>query len=252
MLVRMTGRLLVAAILALTVLRAEASAQPQTGPGAGHAPVVVELYTSQGCFSCPRANRLLGEFSRDADVLALTFPVGYWDYLGWEDTFAQPEFVDRQRAYSRALRFRGPYTPQLVIDGVRHVSAGDWDESRAVLDEVRAQPPVPGAPTITLERTQRGQVRAIISAGVRQALTPDIWFITYDPGPLTVLITSGENANRRVSHYNLVRRISRVGAWNGGATWFERNRCYPECVVLLQEPRGGRIIAAASTHQRTR
>jgi len=244
----MTGRL-VAALLALTVFFAEAKAQPGAPDPS---PVVVELYTSQGCFSCPRANRLLGEFSREEGVLALTFPVGYWDYLGWVDTFAQPEFVDRQRDYMRALRFRGPYTPQLVINGQRQVSAGDWDQSRAVFEEVRAMPRPEGAPTVSVERLRNGQVRAVVSAGVRQGTGADIWLVAYDPGPLTVLITSGENINRRVTHYNLVRRVTRIGAWSGESTWFERPRCSPECAVIVQESRGGRILATAFTRRERR
>jgi hypothetical protein len=135
------------------------------------------------------------------------------------------------------------------MGGVRQVSAGDWDESRAVLDEVRAMAPMEGAPRVTIERMRGGGVRALVSAGQRQGLSPDIWFVTFDPGPLTVLVTDGENANRRVIHYNLVHRITRVGSWNGGATWFERDRCSPQCAVLVQEPRGGRIIAAAYTRR---
>jgi hypothetical protein len=248
----MTGRLLAAGRLAFAlaavfvvqaIFGASATAQP------ARSPIVVELYTSQGCFSCPRANRLLGEFSRDRDILALTFPVGYWDYLGWQDTFAQPEFVNRQRDYAREMRFRGPYTPQLIIDGVRQVSAGDWDQSRAVFEEVRALDRVEHAPEVTLTRLPGGDVRVVIGAGVRQGLTSDIWLISYDPGPLTILVTSGENVNRRVTHYNLVRRVQRLGSWSGPATWFERPRCSPECAVLVQQPRGGRIIAAAYTRR---
>jgi hypothetical protein len=76
--------------------------------------------------------------------------------------------------------------------------------------------------------------------------------ISYDPGPLTVMITSGDNANRRVTHYNLVRRVVRVGAWNGGPTWFERSRCTPECAILVQQPNGGRILSFDYTHRQRR
>ena len=102
MLPRMKARFLAVALLLLAAQPEGALAQPASA----RAPVVVELYTSQGCSQCPRANRLLGEFSREPGIIALTFPVGYWDYLGWVDTFAQPEFTDRQRAFSRALRIR--------------------------------------------------------------------------------------------------------------------------------------------------
>ena len=80
-------------------------------------PVVVELYTAQGCASCGEANANLEKLAARADVLALTFPVDYWDYLGWPDTFAKPEFTERQKAYVAKLSLREPYTPQVVVDG---------------------------------------------------------------------------------------------------------------------------------------
>jgi len=124
--------------LAALAIAVAATATPALGQTQGRrAATVVELYTSQGCSQCPRANRLLGMFSREDDVLALTFPVGIWDYLGWHDTFAQPEFAERQRSYSQTLRVRGRFTPQLVVNGARTISASDWDEARATYDGAR-------------------------------------------------------------------------------------------------------------------
>lgn len=234
------------ALAALMLAVFPGAARAQEAP-ARRAPVVVELYTSQGCSSCPRANRLLGQFAAESGVIALTFPVGYWDYLGWTDTFAQPEFTARQRAFSRALRTRAPFTPQLVIDGVRQMSAADWDEARGALEEVQAASVAGGTPRVTIQRLVNRQTRVTISAAADRTASADIWLMAYDPGPVTVLITEGENANRRVSHYNLVRWMRRVGGWNGNATWFDRPRCTPECVVIVQEPRGGRVLAAATT-----
>jgi hypothetical protein len=131
MVMRMIVRFLAALAVAIVALATPALAQTQ----GRRAAMVVELYTSQGCTQCPRANRLLGIFSREDDVLALAFPVGIWDYLGWQDTFAQPEFAERQRAYSQTLRVRGRFTPQLVVNGARTISASDWDEARAIYDD---------------------------------------------------------------------------------------------------------------------
>lgn len=242
----MIARFLVAMALATAAFALPANAQQ---PQSRRAAAVAELYTSQGCIQCPRANRLLGMFAREDDVLALTFPVGIWDYLGWHDTFARPEFTERQRAYSRTMRVRGRFTPQLIVNGARQLSASDWDEARAVLDEQR-QSGLTAGPEITLTQVRGGRVRATIGGGPAHA-GADVWMVAYDPGPLTVAITSGINRNRYVSHYNLVDWIERVGGWTGQPVWFERARCQPLCAVIVQEPNGGRVIAAAFTTRAT-
>lgn len=240
----MIVRFLAALLLGLAATTLSASAQT---PGT-RAQTVVELYTSQGCSQCPRANRLLGMFSREEDVLALTFPVGIWDYLGWHDTFARPEFAERQRAYSTTMRVRGRFTPQLVINGARQISASNWDDARDAFDEQRSAASPAVAPELSISRLRNNRVR--ITVGARSdAQSADVWLIAYDPGPLTVVITGGVNVNRTVAHYNLVRTIERIDAWSGSSAWYERSRCQPECAVLVQEPNGGRILAAAYTYR---
>lgn len=239
----MMARLLAGALLALCV--SITAAHAQTAPR--RAPAVVELYTSQGCTQCPRANRLLGEFSREPDVLALTFAVSYWDYLGWRDTFAQAPFTDRQRDFSQRMRRRSLFTPQLVFNGAREASASDWDEARAILNETKAQPAPLGAPRVELQRTPGGRIRVAIGQGLAPSEPADIWIMSYDPGPVTVYVASGENARRRISHYNLVRTISRVGRWDGSAVYFQREHCSPQCAAIVQEQNGGRILAAGFT-----
>jgi hypothetical protein len=243
----MIGRLLAAALLLCCTFASTANAQSTTRK----AQVVVELYTSQGCIQCPRANRLLGMFSREDNVLALTFPVGIWDYLGWHDTFAQPEFADRQRSYSQTMRVRGRFTPQLVVNGARTISASDWDEARATYDDQRRTGWPANAPDLSLTLLRNGRARATVGSGTTST-NADVWMIAYDPGPLTVVITGGVNRNRSIPHYNLVKWIERVGTWNGAGVWAERPRCQPECAVIVQEPNGGRILAAAYTYRPTR
>ena len=245
MLPAMIGRFLAAALLVgFAALATPVHAQTTT-----RAHAVVELYTSQGCTQCPRANRLLGMFSREEGVLALTFAVPIWDYLGWRDTFAEQDFADRQRAYSRSLRVRGRYTPQLVINGGSAMSASYWDEARAALDTARATP-LTWSPSISITTLRYTRVRVALGAGPRRAEPADVWVVAYDRGPVTEYVTRGVNINRRVYHYNLVRSMGRVGRWDGGAVYYEYNRCSPECAVLIQEPNGGRIIAAAYTSLR--
>ena len=237
-------RFLVAVAIAIAATATPALAQTQ----GRRAAMVVELYTSQGCSQCPRANRLLGIFSREDDVLALTFPVGIWDYLGWHDTFAQPEFADRQRAYSQTLRVRGRFTPQLVVNGARTISASDWDEARAIYDDQQRAGWPATAPAVSLTLLRNGRARATIGSAT-PGVNADIWMVAYDPGPLTVVITGGVNRNRSIPHYNLVKWIERVGTWDGAGVWHERARCQPECAVIVQEPNGGRILAASYTHR---
>jgi len=245
MLARMIGRFLAAALLWFAASTATAQAQTSTT----RAVAVVELYTSQGCSQCPRANRLVGMFAREEGVLALTFAVPIWDYLGWRDTFAEEAFADRQRAYSRTLRVRGRYTPALVINGGSVVSASYWDEAREALDAARGTP-LQTSPSISITPLRYSRVRVAIGAGARPATGVDVWLMSYDRGPVAEYVTRGANLNRRIYHYNLVRAVDRLGAWDGGAVWFEHSRCRPECAVILQEQYGGRIIAAATISTR--
>ena len=130
---------------------------------------------------------------------------------------------------------------------MRQVSAADWDQSRGALTEVQTTALPTGSPSISLHRLQNGLVRANVGAGAVMNPSADVWLLAYEPGPINVRIRAGENAGRTVSHYNLVRRVTRVGSWSGQATWFERPRCTPQCAVVVQGQRGGRIIAAAMT-----
>lgn len=246
MVAAMIGRFLAVMLAALALAAGPAHAQPASP----RALAVIELYTSQSCTQCPRANRLLGRFAREESVLALTIPVGIWDYLGWRDTFARPEFGQRQTAYAQALRGRGRTTPQLIINGERAVSAVDWDEARLAFDAARAAGFASGAPDIALSRVRGNRVRVSIGAGVADA-PADIWLAAFDPGPVGVSITGGLNRNRTITYYNLVSRLDRLGVWGGGALSYERSRCTPECALILQEPNGGRILAAAYTDRRS-
>lgn len=245
MLVAMIGRFIAVVLLGLAALAPDVRAQTP-----GHrAEAVVELYTSQGCTQCPRANRLLGNFAREEGVLALTFPVGMWDYLGWNDTFARPEFSDRQRQYARTLRTRGRFTPQLVLNGSRQLSAADWDDARVALDQALTAPRTLARGDLSITRLSAGRVRVTLNANTRGA-GADIWLVAYDPGPLAVVVHGGLNMNRTVLHYNLVRSVERLDAWSGRAVWYERARCTPECAVIVQSPSGGPILGAAYTGRR--
>ncbi|MEJ0022362.1 MAG: DUF1223 domain-containing protein [Alphaproteobacteria bacterium] len=205
-------------------------------PAAHSRVVLVELFTSQGCSSCPQANVTLGELAREPNVLALTYAVGYWDYLGWKDTFARPEFTTRQKDYARAFR-GGVYTPQMVIDGAGHVSGLKSQELRDLLDSLTM---VGGA---RIEARNANGKASIKISGVAPPAASDVWIAQYRPGLEIVPVKRGENAGSKISHYNVVTSLTRVGDWRGGEQHFE-GACTPACAIIVQEDRGGRIIAA--------
>jgi hypothetical protein len=149
------------------------------------------------------------------------------------------------------MRVRGRFTPQLIINGSRQISASYWDEARATFDQSRRAGWPAGAPNVGIARLRNGRVRVTVATGSPGA-NADVWLMAYDPGPLVVFITRGVNTNRTVAHYNLVRSIERLDTWNGRSAWYERARCLPECAVIIQEPNGGRILAAAYTGQSSR
>jgi hypothetical protein len=198
--------------------------------------VLVELFTSQGCSSCPQANVALAGLARDPNIIALTYAVGYWDYLGWRDTFARPEFTMRQKDYARALG-RGVYTPQMVIDGGGDVSGLKNSELRTMLGAVK----MVGGARIDARRAKGKAVITI--SGARPPTPSDVWLVQYRPGPEIVSVKRGENAGSKILHYNVVTALTRLGDWDGGQKRFE-SACTPACAVIVQEGHGGRIIAA--------
>lgn len=227
-----------AALILFALLALPASAQDApAGP-----PVVVELFTSQGCEACPRANRLMGRLRAEENVLALTFPVDLWDYLGWRDTFALPEFTRRQRNYARAIDGASLFTPQFVFNGALTTASVRPDSLRGLIEEARALYAAP--PEILVRRTARG-MRVMVGSGPARDEPADIWVASYDPGPVWADIGGGENAGLRVPHYNLVRRLSKLGEWSGAPVSFDRPLCRPACAVLVQAAHGGPILAAS-------
>ena len=215
-------------------------------PAAAEAPLtVVELFTSQGCSSCPPANALIGELADRGDVLALSHHVDYWDYLGWRDTLARPSGTERQRAYARSLGLRYVYTPQVVIQGAYHAPGSD---RREVLDRIaRARPeaPVP----VTIARTGDDAMAISIGAGSR-AEDAAVWLALFDEERATP-IAGGENAGRMLRTFNVVRSFTRIGSWNGEAVSISLpppSAAFGEadgCAVIVQAGGSGRVLGAA-------
>ncbi|MES2894829.1 MAG: DUF1223 domain-containing protein [Pseudomonadota bacterium] len=225
-----------AALLCLTLLATPGLAT------AAKPPVVIELYTAQGCASCGEANSYVGKLAEKPGVLALTFPVDYWDYLGWPDTFAKPEFADRQRAYVTRLELREPYTPQVVIAG--HAQAGGLQTDKVdklLATAAKDARPAPDMAFIGLRRVDVG-------SGPVPRGGAEVWLVRYDPREQDVVVKKGDNRGQTVAHRNVVREIRRLGSWRGRPTAY---RLPPPTedglatAVLVQGPDGGRILAAA-------
>ena len=217
--------------LALAAFPLAAAARPP--------PVVVELYTAQGCASCGEANANLAKLSARADVLALTFPVDYWDYLGWPDTFAKPEFTDRQKAYVTRLALREPYTPQVVVDG--RAQAGGLQTEKVEKLIAQAQGDHPKPPQIVFVGGKR------VDVGLGRAPTPgaEVWLVRYDPREQDVVVKKGDNRGQTVEHINVVREIRKLGVWKGRPAAYRLPAAGEEglaTVVLVQGPKGGRIL----------
>ncbi|MDR3471250.1 MAG: DUF1223 domain-containing protein [Devosia sp.] len=206
---------------------------------AGTSPTVVELFTSQGCSSCPPANANLIALSRQPGVLALSFAVTYWDYLGWKDTFDRPEYTDRQTAYEPGLGEPGPYTPQMVVNGTTTTVGSSKAEIEGLVAKAK---PLHG-PGIVLQSNS-----VTIEAGPSPKSGADVWLVRYDPKVVEVPVGRGENSGRTLPHTHVVHELQRLGAWNGVATTLSFSNPGDGLVsaVLVQETNGGPILAAAS------
>ncbi|AYG65489.1 DUF1223 domain-containing protein [Rhizobium sp. CCGE531] len=200
---------------------------------------VVELFTSQGCSSCPPANANLIKLSKRDDVLTLSFAVTYWDYLGWKDIFDKQEFTDRQVAYEAPLHQSGPYTPQMVVNGTRTVVGNNLADVTQLLATVSRLK----GPSIALS-----QSGARIGGGEAPRSAADVWLIRYDPNLINVPIARGENAGSTLPHTHVVHALKHLGQWDGKPTTFDFSKAPDELrtAILVQEQQGGPILAAAT------
>jgi hypothetical protein len=211
--------------------------------GAGaRAPVVVELFTAQGCVSCEKSNVFAAGLADRAGVTALTFNVDYWDYLGWKDTFAQPEFTERQRAYDKRFGLQDVYTPQFVIDGEAQASGDKQAEVETLIHAARRATSAPG-PRIT----PRADGTVAVESGPSRR-PAEVWLVRYDPHTQNVQVKEGDNRGQTVSGRNVVRQLVDLGAWNGRRHIFHLPAAPEEglsTLVLVQSQHGGRILEAS-------
>lgn len=218
---------------------------------AGDRPVVVvELFTSQGCSSCPPADKFLGQLADQPDVLPLALHVDYWDYIGWEDTFARPEHTKRQKAYAYAFGTKSIYTPQMVIGGTEQVVGSHVMKVMEILH--RHQMSV-GRVSLSRHKGEAGETLTVESTS-NLPLPKTIYaqIVIFRP-KATVAVKRGENSGRMLTSTNIVTAIHTLGKWNGqgDAKFMLPDPLAPEgqsVAILLQAatPRGypGEILAA--------
>ncbi len=225
-----------------------AAGAPQAA--AAGAKAVIELFTSQGCNSCPPADAILGDYAKDADILALSFPVDYWDYLGWKDTLASHENTVRQKAYSEARGDRQVYTPQVVVNGAAHVVGSNRQQIEAALNN---SPPLPVP--VSMEPGTDSTTVTIGASPTPGKAKGTIWLALYDD-PVTVPIERGENTGMSLTYYNVVRKLRPIAMWKGKEVTIELPKSeldqaeVSRCAVILQTEHDnglpGPILGAAT------
>jgi hypothetical protein len=197
-----------AVVASAMVASAMASAEPRA---------VIELFTSQGCSSCPPADKLAGELARDPSLIVMSLPIDYWDYLGWKDTLALPGHTNRQRAYSRTRGDREVYTPQVVINGVAQVIGSDKSAIDGAIAETDKQS---GMLSLPVSLSVAGDQISVSVPAAKDSTKGEIWLC-----PITrivpVEIGRGENSGHTITYHNVVRRWVKLGDWTGAARSFK-------------------------------
>jgi len=237
---RMLCRLALTVLTALAVSAAStAHAEEATGP------VVVELFTSQACSSCPPADRLLGELAEREDVIALSMPVDYWDHLDWEDTMGRAEHSARQRRYALHLDRPNVYTPQIVVNGHIGVIGSRVDAVEAAIRTARKDPGRVPVRIALAGKKLRVDIGAATGAGPADILVVPLL------SARTVAIRRGENRGKTITYHNVSRKLMPVGTWEGDAKTLTlahdavMTGDADGCAVILQDKTSGAILGAA-------
>ena len=244
-----TLKRLTTGLAAVMVMTGAAALLPDTANSGTQQKAVVELYTSQGCSSCPPADKLLGQLSKRDDIIALTFPVDYWDYLGWKDTLARPSYSARQRAYAGERGDGQIYTPQVVIDGAYHAVGSN---SAAIERTVSKAKERFAKAHISLEMHVKGDTLVITAGAAPKGahVKPATIWLALVKKSATVQIARGENRGRTLTYHQVVRDMTPVGQWTGEKVVVTlpkhhlQSRDADGCTVLLQEDKAGPVIAA--------
>lgn len=238
--IRAMRRILLAAALALVAA---------AGPATAGKDIVIELFTSQGCSSCPPADALLAELAKRPGVIALSQHVDYWNYLGWTDPFATPAATARQRAYRDKFDKRFVYTPQMVIDGTAECVGSERDTVVELIDKAERKSKAKLA--VTIEQPSSGTLRITLPAGPAPEKPATIWAAFYSEREMTT-VGGGENSGVVITNANVVRVMHKLGVWRGGAQTIvvKLAEIAPPhvsgCAVMVQIGEVGPILGAAA------
>lgn len=232
-----------AAVLAVAAVPAEA--------GPAKRPVVVELYTSQGCSSCVPADALLGKLAKRADVIPMSLSVTYWDMLGWKDTLASESYTRRQKSYAQTMGHSAVYTPQIIVDGVSDV-VGSREAAVESAIEAHLRANAGDDVPVALNETKQELRISIGGAADRSAKAPATIWMFHLKGQATVAIGGGENDGRTMTYHNVVADVKAIGQWKGEPLAIDLPRSAMEglphdgVVVVVQSGGGyGKIVGAA-------
>jgi hypothetical protein len=216
---------------------------------------VLELFTSQGCSSCPPADANFRQLSKGADILALSFPVSYWDYLGWKDTLAKEAYNKRQYAYAEARGDREIYTPQMIVNGITHVVGSRLGAVEAALQETRRTlEPVSVPVSIELHDDS---IRLAMGAAPEESTyrSGKVWVVCYSQS-VDVAIGRGENRGRKITYTNVVRELIPAGSWNGQESSLSvvipEKSDFDNIGVILQADKSHAMLGAAALPLRSR
>ena len=210
------------------------------------APVVVELYTSQGCSSCPEADAYFAELARQPGVIAIAFHVDYWNYLGWRDPFSSKKFTYRQKEYAMSFRQTGVYTPQIVVQGRRGEVGSDKKAVTRAIAETRKAKLIA---SVTLEKLSGNRLRAVVAAAA-EAKGAEVWLALLDRRQ-TTRVPRGENEGKTLVNVNIVREWRKIGDVADEkldltvAASGEKGEKRGAAAVIVQNPKAGQILGAA-------
>ena len=229
--------------LRLAILALAGAAPAHAAGIAARSPVVVELFTSQGCSSCPPADAYLGKLAKEPGILALGFHIDYWNYIGWNDPYSLKIAATRQRHYARRLGLAYVFTPEMVIDGRRDGVGSEPDKIASLLRAAARDAP---GPELLLSRNAGGGFHIHVGAGT-PATPATLWLVGIDRAERTRVLR-GENAGVTATDYQVVRSFTAIGHWDGRALELDipaSDATGDEVALLLQTDDAGPILAAA-------